>query len=130
MCDNQVYDLTTQIEAIKMFMREQFYVIKKALPTLQTNRTNKTIKKLQNFFRNEINFWQKKTNQNLQLLKCLLKVKINRATIKSQQKNLKWLNKKYCKPRNIENEPINCQSRYETLYTDDNDEESENTSDS
>ena len=46
MCDNQVYDLTTQIEAIKMFMKEQFYVIKKALPTLQTNQTNKTIKKL------------------------------------------------------------------------------------
>ena len=38
--------------------------------------------------------------------------------------------KKYCKPRSIENELINCQSRYETLYTDGNDEESENSSDS
>ena len=27
MCDNQVYDLTTEIEAIKMFIKEQFYVI-------------------------------------------------------------------------------------------------------
>ena len=26
MCDNQVYDLTTEIEAIKMFIKEQFYV--------------------------------------------------------------------------------------------------------
>ena len=24
MCDNQVYDLTTEIEAIKMFIKEQF----------------------------------------------------------------------------------------------------------
>ena len=38
--------------------------------------------------------------------------------------------RKYCKPRSIENEPINCQNRYETLYTDGNDEESENSSDS
>ena len=38
--------------------------------------------------------------------------------------------RKYCKPRSIENEQINCQNRYETLYTDGNDEESENSSDS
>ena len=36
--------------------------------------------------------------------------------------------RKYCKPRSIENEPINCQNRYETLYKDSNDEESENSS--
>ena len=34
------------------------------------------------------------------------------------------------KPRNIENEPISCQNRYETLYTDSNDEEWKNSSDS
>ena len=31
MCDNQVFDLTTEIEAIKMFTKEQFYVIKKSI---------------------------------------------------------------------------------------------------
>ena len=55
MCDKQVYDLTTEIEAIKLFIKEQFYVIKKALQTFQTIRNNKT-KKLQNFFKNKINF--------------------------------------------------------------------------
>ena len=39
-------NLTTEIEAIKMFIKEQFYVIKKALPTFQTIRNNKAIKKL------------------------------------------------------------------------------------
>ena len=29
--------------------------------------------------------------------------------------------RKYCKPRSIENKPINCQNRYETLHTDGND---------
>ena len=46
MCDNQVYDLTTEIEPIKMFIKEQFMLLKKALATFQTNRNNKTIKKL------------------------------------------------------------------------------------
>ena len=39
--------------------------------------------------------------------------------------------RKYCKPRSIENEPINCQNRYETLDIHrGNDEESENSSSS
>ena len=29
MCDNQIYYLTAEIEAIKIFIKEQFYVIKK-----------------------------------------------------------------------------------------------------
>ena len=33
--------------------------------------------------------------------------------------------RKYCQPRSIENQPINCQNRYETLYTDGNDKETE-----
>ena len=31
MCDNQVSDLTAEIEAIKMFIKERFYVIKKSI---------------------------------------------------------------------------------------------------
>ena len=38
--------------------------------------------------------------------------------------------RKYCKPRSIDEEPINCQNGSETLYTDGNDEELENSSDS
>ena len=38
--------------------------------------------------------------------------------------------RKYCKRRSIENEPIKCQKRYETLGTGGNDEETENSSDS
>ena len=30
-CDNQGYDLTTEVGAIKMFIKEQFYVIKKSI---------------------------------------------------------------------------------------------------
>ena len=38
--------------------------------------------------------------------------------------------RKYCKPKSIETEPINCQKRYEILYIDCNDEETEDSSDS
>ena len=55
MCGNQVYNLTTEMEAIKMFIKEQF-ILKKALPTFRTNWNNKTIKKLHNFFKSKINF--------------------------------------------------------------------------
>ena len=34
MCDNQVFDLTTEIEAIKMFIKKQFYVIKKSIANI------------------------------------------------------------------------------------------------
>ena len=37
MCDNQVYDLTTEIEAIKMFIKEQFYVIKKSIADISNH---------------------------------------------------------------------------------------------
>ena len=55
MCGNQVYNLTTEMEAIKMFIKEQF-ILKNTLPTFQTNWNNKTIKKLHNFFKSKINF--------------------------------------------------------------------------
>ena len=54
----------------------------------------------------------------------------SRNNQKSTEKFEVVKNRKYCKPRSIENKPINCQNRYETLYTDGNDEESENSPDS
>ena len=38
--------------------------------------------------------------------------------------------REYFKPSSIENEPINCHDRYETLYADRDDNETENSSDS
>ena len=31
LCDNQLYDLTTEKEPIKVFIKEQFYAIKKSI---------------------------------------------------------------------------------------------------
>ena len=41
MCDNQVYDLISETEPIKMFIKEQLYVIKKAFPTFKPIGTTK-----------------------------------------------------------------------------------------
>ena len=72
-------------------------LLEKVLPTFQTNRSKKAIKKLQNIFKepNPILIGENKS------LKCLLKGKINRATIKSQQKRLKQL-----KVENIANQEV------------------------
>ena len=56
MCDNQVYDLITEIEAIKVLQKNNSMLVKKVLQAFQTIRNNKTMKKLQNFFKNKINF--------------------------------------------------------------------------
>ena len=55
-CNNQIYDQTTEIEAIKLFIIENSMLLKKALGTFQIIRINKTMKKLYNFFKNKINF--------------------------------------------------------------------------
>ena len=54
----------------------------------------------------------------------------SRKDQKSTEKLEVVKHRKCWKPRSIENEPINCQNIYQTLYTDGNDEDSENSSDS
>ena len=46
MCDNQVYDLTTEIEAIKMFTKEQFYVIKKSIADISNQSEQQNNKEI------------------------------------------------------------------------------------
>ena len=46
MCDNQVYDLTTEIEAIKMFIKEQFYVIKKSIADISNQSEQQNNKEI------------------------------------------------------------------------------------
>ena len=45
MCDNQVYDLITETEPIKMFIKEQLYVIKKSISDIsnQSEQQNKEV---------------------------------------------------------------------------------------
>ena len=54
----------------------------------------------------------------------------SRKSQKSSEKFEVVKHRKYCKPRRVENEPISCKNRYDTLYTDCNNEESENLSNS
>ena len=47
--DNQVYDLITEIETIEMFIKEQFYVIKKSIANISNHleqQNNKEILEL------------------------------------------------------------------------------------
>ena len=56
--------------------------------------------------------------------------KNSRYDLKSKETFEVVKHRKYCKASSIKNEPIKCQNRYKTLYTDGNDEESENASSS
>ena len=128
MCDNQVYDLTIEIEPIKMFIKEQFYVIKKSIANISNHLEQQNNKEL---FQEQTKLLIEENKSKTTIIEMLVESQNkSRNDQKSTEKFEVVKHRKYCKPRSIENEPVNCQNRYETLYTDGNDEESENSSDS
>ena len=46
MCDNKVYGLTTEIEVIKMFIKEQFYVTKKSITEISNHSEQQNNKEI------------------------------------------------------------------------------------
>ena len=46
MCDNQVYGLTTEVEAIKMFIKEKSYVIKKSIDDITNQSEQQNYKEI------------------------------------------------------------------------------------
>ena len=46
MCDNQVYDLTAKIKAVKMFIKEQFYVNKNSTADISNHSEQQNNKKI------------------------------------------------------------------------------------
>ena len=131
MCDNQVYDLTTEIEAIKMFIKEQFYVIKKSIADISNHSEQQNNKEIIELLQEQNKLLIEENKSKTTIIEMLVESQNkSRNDQKSTEKFEVVKHRKYCKPRSIENEQINCQNRYETLYTDGNDEESENSSDS
>ena len=102
MCDNQVYGLFTKIETIKMFIKEQLYVIKKGIADTSNQseeQSNKQIELLQE---------QNKTTIIEMLVESQNKLRNDQN---STEKFKVVKHRKYCKPRSVENEPINCQKQ-------------------
>ena len=131
MCDNQVYVLTTEIEAIKMFIKEQFYVIKKRIADISNHSEQQNNKEIIELLQEQNKLLIEENKSKTTIIEMLVESQNkSRNDQKSTEKFEIVKHRKYCKPRSIENEPINCQNRYETLYTDGNDEESENSSNS
>ena len=56
MCDNQVYDLTNEIEAIKLFIKEQFYVIKKSIADILNHLEQQNDKEIIEFLQEQNKF--------------------------------------------------------------------------
>ena len=86
---------------------------------------------LQNFFKNKINFLIEENKSKTTIIEILVESQNKSCNDQKSTETFEVVkHRKCCKPRSNENEPINCQNRYQTLYTDGNDEESENSSDS
>ena len=71
MGDNQVYGLTS-VEAIKMLIKEQFYVIKESVADFTNQLEQQSNKDIIELLQKQNKLLTEENNQNLPLLKCLL----------------------------------------------------------
>ena len=126
MCDNQVYDLITETEPIKMFIKEQLYVIKKSISDI-SNQSEQQNKEVIELLQEQNKILIEENKSKTTIIELLVESQNKSRNDQKPTKKFEIVNhRKYCKPRSNENEPINCHNRYETLCTDTNDEESEN----
>ena len=127
----QIQNITTELEAIKMFVKEQFYLIKKPTAEIdhqsEPQRNKEFIELLQRQNKNLVEENKSKTtiiqmlieNQNL----------LNKVDLESNStKKFEIVTRKSNRKQSIhKTDEIKCSNRYETLYTDDNDDESCNS---
>ena len=129
----QIQNITTELEAIKIFVKEQFYLIKKSTVEIHHQsepQRNKEFIELQQQKKNLVEENKSKTttiqmlieNQNL----------LNKLDLESNStKKFEIVTRKSNKKQRIHKaDEIKCSNRYETLDTDDNDDESCNSYDS
>ena len=130
----QIQNITTELEAIKMFVKEQFYIIKKSTAEIdhqsEPQRNKEFIELLQQQNKNLMEVNKSKTtiiqmlieNQNL----------LNKVDLESNStKKFEIVTRKSNKKQSIHKaDETKCSNRYETLDTDDNDDESCNSYDS
>ena len=129
----QIQNITTELQGIKIFVKEQFYLIKKSTAEIHHQsepQRNKEFIELQQQKKNLVEENKSKTttiqmlteNQNL----------LNKVDLESNStKKFEIVKRKSNKKQSIHKaDETKCSNRYETLDTDDNDDESCNSYDS
>ena len=129
----QIQNITTELQAIKIFVKEQFYLIKKSTAEIHHQsepQRNKEFIELQQQKKNLVEENKSKTttiqmlieNENL----------LNKVDLESNStKKFETVTRKSNKKQSIHKaDETKCSNRYETLDTDDNDDESCNSYDS
>ena len=129
----QIQNITTELQGIKIFVKEQFYLIKKSTAEIHRQsepQRNKEFIELQQQKKNLVEENKSKTttiqmlieNQNL----------LNKVDLESNStKKFEIVTQKSNKKQSIHKaDETKCSNRYETLDTDDNDDESCNSYDS
>ena len=129
----QIQNITTELEAIKMFVKEQFYLIKKS--TAETDhqsepqRNKEFMELLQQQNKNLVEENKSKTT----IIQILIENHnhLNKVDLESNStKNFEIVTRKSNKKQSIHKaDKIKCSNRYGTLYTDDKDNESCNSYD-
>ena len=104
MCDNQVYDLTTEIEAIKMFIKEQFYVVKKSIADISNHSEQQSNKEIIELLQEQNKHLIKENKSKTTIIEMLVESQSKSCNDQKPTKKFEVVkHRKYCKPRSIEN---------------------------
>ena len=127
----QIQNITTELEAIKMFVKEQFYLIKKSITGIDNQSelppNKEFIELLQQQNKNLVEENKSKTTKIQMLIEN--QNHLNEVDLESNStKKFEIVTRKSNRKQSIhKTDEIKCSNRYETLYTDDNDDESCNS---
>ena len=127
----QIQDITTKLEAIKMFVKQQFYLIKKSITEIdnqsEPQRNKEFIELLQQQNKNLVEENKSKTI----IIQMLIKNQKHLHLELNSTKKFEIVTRKSNRKQSIhKTDEIKCSNRYETLYRDDNGDESCNSYDS
>ena len=129
----QIRNITTELEAIKMFTKEQCYLIKKSLCDIDNQskpqRNKKFIELLQQ--QNQNNNLVEKNKSKTTIIQMLIEIQdhVDKIDLESNlTQKFEPVTRKSNRNPSIHNTyELKCYNKYETLYRDDNDDESCNS---
>ena len=126
--------LTTEMEAMKLFMKEQFCLLKNSISEINSNTdaTDNSITETTHLFRKHIEFLLQENASKNTIIKILAKNQQHASNTKEvvSSEPFKTVKGNFVKNRyKPKSQNVVCSNRYDTLYPTDDSEESDSSSD-
>ena len=129
-----VQSLATEMEAMKLFIKERFCLLKKSISEINSNTdaTDNSITETTHLLRKHIEFLLQENASKNTIIKILAKNQQHASNTKEvvSSEPFKTVNGNFIKNRyKLKSQNVVCSNRYDTLYPTDDSEESDSSSD-